>query len=74
MLDNCMAEDQLVVEMFLVLLNMVPSSDRVRVRIRERNMTVFNSIYISIILQFLSAGTCFDCTSHANWALFVTLL
>ena len=67
MLDNCMAEDQLVVEIFLVLLNMVPGKDRVRVIVRERNMTVFNSIYILLILQFLPAGTSFDCTSHSNW-------
>ena len=38
MLDNCRAEDQLVVEMFLVLLNMVPSKDRPNTRMIESTL------------------------------------
>ena len=38
MLDTSRAEHQLVVEMFLVLLNMVPSKDRLNTRMRESTL------------------------------------
>ena len=49
MLDNCRAEDQLVVEMLLVLLNIVPSKERLNSRMSEstlqKSINVVSPIY-----------------------------